>query len=287
MARARAFVQAVPGAQLVETQGPGGATSIARQAHDENVNVLVPVGGDGTLQQVAAGLCLDEQGHSRTTSTHLLILPAGTGGDYRRSFSLTESVDHAVTRLSEPRPRQVDVGRLEYHDRGEAKVTAFINVLSFGLGGLTDRIVDTSPKWLGGKATYLVAALRATLVHQPTTVELWLDGQLIETAPFSNVAICLGQYFGGGMKIAPQADPSDGLFDVVTMELNKARTLGLSAHIYRGTHLSQNGVRHYRATQLRARAARPEASLVDADGEPMGSLPLQVDMLKGALTLLT
>ena len=287
VARGRAFAAAVPEAEVISTKEAGGAVEVARRAVDEGVDVLVPVGGDGTLQQCATGLCLDENQQGRVSPTSLLILPAGTGGDYRRTFSMSESIDHAVARLAQPRKVQVDVGRLEYQSATDRAVAAFVNVASFGLGGLTDRIVESSPKWLGGKVTYLLSAVQATLVHQPVAIEMFIDGVPLEVAPFSNVAVCLGRYFGGGMKIAPEADPGDGQFDIVTMELGKLRTLGLAAHIYRGTHLEQSGVSHYRGRTLVAKAASPTGCLVDADGEPSGSLPIRIDLLDAALTLLT
>lgn len=287
MARARAFFERVPDAELVYTEQPGGAEDVARRAREEGVDVLVAVGGDGTLQQCATGLCLDRNGRPANGSTALLILPSGTGGDYRRTWSLTESVEQAVARLFEPQKTSVDIGRLEFQDGAERRVAAFINVLSFGVGGLTDRLVEDSPKWLGGKLTYLMGAVRATLLHQPATVELWVDDEMVDTAPFSNVAVCLGQFFGGGMKVAPEADPTDGLFDIVTMELGKLGTLSLAAFIYQGAHLNRSGVRNYRGRRVEARAVQPERCLIDADGEPMGTLPLRIETLPRALTLFT
>jgi YegS/Rv2252/BmrU family lipid kinase len=284
-ARALAFLEGVPEAELVETTQPGGAVEMARRAVLEEVDVLVAVGGDGTLQQCATGLCLDQDGRATQPKTALLILPAGTGGDYRRSLSLSESVDQAVARLAQPQTLAVDVGRVEMQADGRREVAAFMNVVSFGIGGLTDRLVAASPKWLGGKLTYLWGATRATLLHQPTAVELWIDDQLVETAPFANVAICLGQYFGAGMRIAPQADLSDGLFDIVTIEMGKLRTLSLSAFIYQGTHLQKAGVCSYQGRSIVAKAVQAERCLVDADGEPLGTLPLRVDLLPRALTL--
>lgn len=286
-ARALAFIQGVPEAELVETTQPGGAVEVARRAVRENVDVLVAVGGDGTLQQCATGLCLDEKGNAVQPKTALLILPAGTGGDYRRTLSFSESVDQAVARLAQPQTLAVDIGRLEVQADGQREVAAFMNVVSFGIGGLTDRLVATSPKWLGGKMTYLWGAVRATVLHQPTAVELWIDDQLVETAPFSNVAICLGKYFGAGMRIAPEADLSDGLFDIVTIEMGKLRTLSLSAFIYQGTHLDKPGVHSYQGRSMVAKAVQAERCLIDADGEPMGTLPLRAEILPRALTLYT
>lgn len=275
------------GAVCVETDGPGAAERLAREAQREGAEVVVPVGGDGTIQQVVAGLCLNEHGEPQTARAALSLLPAGTGGDYRKTFAFTESVDQAVTRILSPRPKQIDVGRAEVTGKDGASPTAFANVLSFGLGGLTDQLVEAGPKWLGGRAAFLLGALRATAVYHPPTVELVLDDVAVETAPFSNVAICLGRYFGGGMKIAPDSDPSDGLFDVITIERSRLKTAALSLLIYQGRHLGVEGVKHYRCKKVEARVTGPGDSLVDLDGEQPGRLPLKVTVLPGALTLLT
>lgn len=283
---ARALEAQLPGSRLLPTEYSGHAEHLARQARLEGVENIVAVGGDGTIQQCVAGICLNANGDPAQHDSSFAVLPLGTGGDYRKTFEWDESIAALATRLASPSVRRVDVGKFSYTQGGDALHSAFANVLSFGLGGLTDRFVDQGPKWIGGRAAFLMGAMRATLVQQRIPIELFLDDEPIETAPFSNVAICLGRYFGGGMKIAPDADPSDGLFDVVTMELDTLSTLSLSLDIYRGTHLSRPGVRHYRCSKVEARPTRSKECLIDADGEQLGSLPLSVDLLPGALKLL-
>lgn len=276
----------LPDSNLLLTEGPGDAVRLAREARRQGSDTIVAIGGDGTIQQVATGLTLEEDGQRAEHQTCLAILPAGTGGDYRRSFSWTDSVSQLLTRVSSREVRHVDFGRLTYTDEEGEKVTGFANVLSFGLGGLTDQFVESGPKWLGGRAAFLLGAVRATAVHQTIPVELILDGVLVETAPFSNVAVCIGKYFGGGMKIAPEADLSDGLFDVVTMEMNRMRTFALSVDIYRGAHLQRAGVKTYRCKRLEARLTRKGQYLLDADGEQLGILPLSAEILPAAVRLL-
>lgn len=273
-------------AVVVATNGPGDATRICREAVEQGIDQVVAVGGDGTLQQCVTGLCLDEHGQSRKSPVALALLPAGTGGDYRRTFDLKDSVDQLATIIESHQPIAVDVGLIDYTRNGAPTRAAFLNVLSFGLGGLVDQIVDRGPKWLGGRAAFFLGAVQATLVHRPVPLSIKIDGQTLETAPYSNVAVCIGKYFGGGMRIAPDAAPDDGLFDIVTMELSKMETLGLSTHIYRGTHFNQSGVKLHRGAVLEASTARTEPCLIDADGEQIGSLPLRLECLQGALPLL-
>lgn len=276
-------------ASVLETQHPGHASALARQARARGVQTVVIAGGDGTIQEAVSGLCLEEDGRpSAGTPPRLALLPAGTGGDYRRTFGFSESVDQALARILSPNPVQVDIGRatIQLPNGGHA-VRAFANVLSFGLGGLTDRLVAQSPKWIGGTAAFYWGAVRATLVYQPVPVELFVDGESLGVAPYSNVAICIGRYFGGGMKIAPAADPSDGLFEIVTISGSRASVLALTADIYRGTHVKRPGVSVRRGRTVTAMATRPGEVLVDVDGEQPGQLPLEVTLLPRALALLT
>jgi diacylglycerol kinase (ATP) len=276
---------------LALTERPGHATEVARDARTAGVSTVVAVGGDGTIQEIVTGLCLNGDG-SVTAPTGkppaLALLPAGTGGDYRRTFGFTESVDQALARILSPRVVQVDIGRAELTSpSGQTAILAFANVLSFGIGGLTDRLVDGSPKWIGGTAAFYLGAVRATLVYQPVPVELWIDGKSIGVSAYSNVAVCLGRYFGGGMQIAPSADPADGTFEIVTIVGSRASVLALTLDIYRGTHFRRPGVALWRGSTVLAQATRPGEVLVDVDGEQPGTLPLAISLLPRALSLLT
>ena len=102
-----------------------------------------------------------------------------------------------------------------------------------------------------------------------------------------NVALANGRYFGGGMQIAPEADPRDGLLDVVALaDLTRLATVGLTNHVYAGTHLGKPEVKSTRASVVEAEALVPGAEvLIDMDGETPGRLPLVARIAKGALWL--
>jgi diacylglycerol kinase family enzyme len=218
----------------------------------------------------------------------LALIPAGTGGDFRRSFGLGDAVEEAAERILNATPRPLDLGLLSVtgHD-GQPLRRAFINITSFGIGGLTDRIVNSSPKWMGGKAAFLLGTLRAMFVYRNAPVRVKVDGQLCLEAPIFNVALANGRYFGGGMLIAPDADPSDGLLDVIALhDLSRMQGIALAQHIYKGSHLGQPGVTVARGKVVEAEplAASTEV-LVDMDGETPGRLPLRAELSPGALRL--
>ena len=162
---------------------------------------------------------------------------------------------------------------------------------TFGIGGLVDTYVNQIPfgvkSRLGGKASFYYAAARAQVVYRNQRVRLSYDGEEPFETVVNHVAVANGQYFGGGMKIAPEADPSDGCFDIVTITASRARILALTADIYRGTHVQRSGITVHRGRSVTARATRAGEVLIDVDGEQPGQLPLEVTLLPRALALLT
>jgi diacylglycerol kinase (ATP) len=268
---------------VLPTEGPGHAKELVGRGRELGLECLAVVGGDGTLNEVCQGY-IDDQGRA-LEGPALGLVPAGTGGDFRRTFGLDGSLEEAVRRLGGP-VRPVDLGVLELTaDDGSKVHRAFVNVTSFGLGGLTDRIVNSSPKWLGGKASFFLGAARALVAYKNAPVRVRVDGEVVLEAPIFNVAIANGRYFGGGMMVAPEADPADGVFDVVAMaDLTRVQGVALSQHIYKGTHLGRPGVSSARGEVVEAEPLVPGAEvLIDMDGETPGRLPLRARVARGAL----
>ncbi len=271
---------------LAETRGPGDAARLVDEARADGVECLAVVGGDGTLNEVSQAF-LDAEGRPRP-GPDLALLPAGTGGDFRKTFGVGPDLAAAARRLRDATPRPIDLGVLTLTDhQGRQIRRAFINVASFGLGGLTDRIVNQSPKWLGGKVSFFLGALRAMAVYRNLPVRVLVDGEPCLEAPVLNVALANGRYFGGGMHIAPNADPSDGLLDVIALyDLTRAQGIGLAAKIYRGTHPGSPGVRVARGRVVEAAPLHSKDEvLIDMDGETPGRLPLRAELAPGALRL--
>jgi len=273
-------------AQLAETRGPGDATRLVHEARADGVECLLVMGGDGTLNEVSQGY-LDADGRP-LPGPDLALLPSGTGGDFRKTFELGSSTEEAIERLTSSAARPLDLGVLELTAHsGETIRRAFLNITSFGLGGLTDRLVNAGPKWIGGRAAFFVGALRAMASYRNAPVRVRVDGEVRLEAPIVNVAIANGRFFGGGMQIAPEADPSDGMFDVIALhDLTAAQSIALSPRIYQGTHLGQPGVLSLRGALVEAESLVPRAEvLIDMDGETPGRLPLVARVAAGALRI--
>ncbi len=267
------------------TEGPLHAVELAREAAARGADVVVAVGGDGTINEVANGLIEDEEPVSGRAA--LGIVPLGTGGDFRRSLGFGDSPLAALARLENGRRRQIDLGRLELTTAdGRTSRRVFVNIASFGLSGLVVRMVNRSSKALGGKASFALGSLRAVASYANQPVRIALDGVDWKELKISDVAVANGQFFGGGMWIAPEARLDDGLFDVVVVgDLSRRSVLANGPKIYRGRHLGLDGVEVIRASSVAARPLGDEPVLVDVDGEQPGQLPAGFTLLPSALPL--
>ncbi len=271
--------------EIVLTQGPGNATELANAARADGIGVVAVMGGDGTLNEVVQAFVSPEG--EPVPGPDLALIPSGTGGDFKRTLGLSGAIADAVGRIRHGSPRPVDLGVLRFDPHpGQSGVRAFVNVTSFGIGGQVDALVNSGPKWLGGKASFFYATVRAMAGYKNASVRVRVDGELWYEGPAFNVAIANGRFFGGGMMIAPQADPSDGRFEAVCIgDLTKLEAMGLSSKIYKGTHLEAHGVKVGFGTKVEAEAMHAWATvLLDVDGEQPGKLPVTATIAKGALT---
>lgn len=249
----------------LEAAGVEQARDACALAVGEGVDVLAVSGGDGVVG-LAAGACAG-------TGTALGIVPSGTGNDNARSLDIPLGLDAATQTLLTGRRRQVDLIRVEPAGR---------YVLGSVPAGIDARIAaraTTLPKWLG-PAVYATATLPELRHLRPAPYLLELDGQPWEVQALV-VASCNMPVYGGGMRIAPDADPSDGLLDVVVITRVSARqALGLLAGVFRGTHVGHASVQVRRASTVVVTG--PEL-VAHGDGESIAPLPVTCTVVPGAL----
>ena len=270
--------------EIESTRGPRDAERIAREGVRAGIERVVVAGGDGTMSEVASGLLEAGLGQH----AELGILPLGTGGDWVRSLGIPHDLEAALERIAQGRTARVDAGRVRYRGRsGKEARTWFVNVTSFGISGLTTELVNRAPKFLGGRLSFLVGALRSIVAYRPVPVELRLDGETLHEGPLVLGAAANGRYFGGGMCVAPDARPQDGELDVVAIPgFSKARLLVELPGLYRGTHVGVEGVVTGRGRSLEALPLSEDAAWIEVDGEPLGRLPARIDIAPEALRVL-
>lgn len=264
------------------TQHADDVPRLVSEATRAGASLLVSVGGDGTHSQVASALV-----DGGTTSPAMAILPAGTGSDVARMLYGTTAVGDAIDALRTARVQPTDVGHARWTaPSGAPGERTFLNIASVGLGGLVDRLVERSPKRLGGRVVFLGASIVAVLRYQPPRCRVFIDGECVGPVTVSNVFACNGAFGGGGMHWAPGAALDDGMLDVLVLEhLPVWKAATLIPLIYAGTLQPRAGVRRWRATHVRVEPLEGDAWL-DLDGEAPGRAPVEMRVVPGALAML-
>ncbi len=265
------------------TKGPMDAASLTRKALEEGYRCVVAVGGDGTINEVVNGFFAD--GKPVVSGGVLGVIPRGTGGDFRKTFGWTLDLGEALARLAADATRPLDVGLLEYTTPAGGKATRyFANICSFGVSGAVDSEVNKSSKALGGKLSFMIASVKALARYTDRKVRIAADGGAPEEVSVTTLAVANGRYFGGGMMVAPDANPSDGLFDITIWSGYGLTDFALrSKRIYDGSHTRWSRTRTFRCKSLVAESA--EEVLLDVDGEQPGRLPCKMTMLPAAILI--
>lgn len=265
-------------ALVLETTEPGHATDLARSAAQRGIATVVAVGGDGTVNEVVNGL-LDEHGSS--LGARLGVVAAGSGCDFARTFDLPGRVDSDLRGIVGPSSR-LDVGRIECRGPLGGPVTRhFVNVAEAGMAAVTVERAERLPRWLG-RSRYMIAFVPALIRYRPTVLSV--------TAPSGahagvahNVLVANARYFGGGMHVSPSSRTADGVVEIQVNTGPKRQALTLIPRMFRGTHLPNRRIVELSGDRVVIDSDTPV--LVEADGELVGSTPMTITVLPGALEM--
>ena len=273
------------------TERAGHGIDLAREGAIAGHPLVIAVGGDGTFHEVVNGLMQAKSGTygTKADATRIGMIAQGTGGDFRKAVGLEHRLDKYLDAIKSGREEPLDVGKFT---GGGKTGHYFVNILSAGMGGLVDQYVANASLALGGTVAYFGASLRAlvnaklgnvkcTVTHQGKTEEHKIRSYMI--------AICNGRYFGGGMHVAPMARTNDGVLELIALGATSKLGFAMTSRgIYTGAHIGQAGTVHLRGEKIVLDLANEDARdvyLLDVDGEPMGGLPLTVEVVPKALTL--
>ncbi|MEE2779397.1 MAG: diacylglycerol kinase family protein, partial [Myxococcota bacterium] len=270
---------------VVFTERKGHAEQIARDALRRGVRRVLVAGGDGTISETV-NAWIEPDGNPVAHDATLHLLCGGTGGDLRRTLGISDLAS-SLAAIDSGRTLTLDVGKVSYTDASSATTQRyFINVASLGLGALVDQRVG---KWgtLGSRLAYTVATAEALLNWRNPRVTLEIegpDGAFHASLPAAVVAVANGQFFGGGMRIAPDANPEDGLFHVTVLgDLRRREIVSLAQTVRAGDHLSHKQVMSRTGTRIKA-FSDTEVRL-DIDGEAIGRLPAEFQIVPSAVRI--
>ncbi len=267
------------------TTRPMEAKEIAERAVRESRPVVVAVGGDGTLNEVVNGFF--HNGAPIPTSTKLAMLPLGTGGDFRRTLQIPLDVKAAVQIITSGVPRRLDAGCVTYQaNDGSTAMRHFINIADAGYGGDVVHRVNAGNKRSGGM-TFTITALMALLGYRNKPMRVSVDGEVHDVVA-QQVVVANCQYFGGGMRMAPNASPTDGVFDVVVIgDAGKLETIRGMGQIRNGTHLEERNPKIQVMYGKRIEVTSPKQVRIDLDGEDPGFLPALFEIQPGSIEFIT
>jgi len=258
------------------SEHPGHLGGLAREAADRGAELLVVVGGDGSVNEVANGVA--------QRGVEIAVIPRGTGWDFVRTYGIPRRIDAAVDVALNGSTREIDLGRVLYRSWAGADETRwFANVASVGMSGAIAQRANETTKALGGRMSYLLATLNVFARWRVGDVRVSVD-ESVRGGRMHDVIVANGRYLGGGMMICPEAEPDDGLFDVLLIgDLTKRDLLLTLPKTYRGKHLP-----HPKAELLRGAIVTVDAPAplpIELDGEQPGTTPVRFELVPRALRI--
>lgn len=260
------------------TEKPLHATEITRAAIKDGTELVIGVGGDGTMNEIANGFFEDLR--IINPEATLGLVPAGTGCDLTKSLNIPAGLKDALKVITEAASVSMDVGKVRFRSNagGEGE-RYFLNVADFGLGGEVVRRVNE--RRLQRKASSYVRCLVTTMAqYRNKRVGIRVDGENIPEGEYLIGAVANGRIFGKGMKVAPGARLDDGLFDNVLVRGFKF--LEFCRHgwkLMNGSHVTHPKVTVVRGRRVEAWPEGDEEVLLELDGEQLGRLPATFEIV--------
>lgn len=256
---------------LHESTDPEDVSRLVADGVAAEATQFVSVGGDGTAHLVVNAL----MDHDWEEPPTLAILPAGSGSDFIRTFALPKRMEEAAEHLRSPDRYLCDLGVLE----GEFGTRYFLNAANVGVAAASAAMAGHLPRWLGS-LRYTAGFWASLAGFKVAPVEL-TAGRHSFAGDVINVVMANGQFFGGGLNVAPRAGVGDGLLDVQMFRGPRRLAFTVMPRVITGSHLTHRAVRRWSVPS--ATVSGPSSWPVEADGEQVGTGSVRVSVLPGAL----
>ena len=265
---------------VAQTTATHHAGALAREALAEGIRYLVAVGGDGTMHHVVNGMF---EGRTPIADNAVLgVCATGTGSDFVKTFGLDRRIEVIARHLLSSHTMLIDVGVAEYTDfDGGRAERLFANIAEVGYGAEVVKRAARLPRSLG-RLRYLLAAWGSMARMPRAQAQVRVDFTT-RTLPLVELVAANGQFFGGGMKVAPRAIPQDGRLSVLAFTGNRNQVFLLTTKLFAGEHLPHPEIVEYQSSMVEVSTDQP--LLVEADGELLGTSPARFSMIKRTLAL--
>jgi len=260
-------------ATFTESSSPCDVKHLISQAYGDGCRRFISVGGDGTAHLVLNAF-MEVSGDDRCT---LGIVPAGSGSDFIRTFGHERGIRAGLERMagSDIDLYATDVG----HVRGSFGGRYFLNALNVGVAAASAAQAASLPRW-AGSARYTAAFWIALWRFKNGPVNVGVDRHTFADDAI-NVVVANGQFFGGGLNIAPRSVLADGRMDVQVFRGRRRQAFSVMPRVLMGTHLTHSAVQRFSGSEIHIEA--PEEWPVEADGEILGAGSVEVQVLPEAI----
>ncbi|MEN8041966.1 MAG: YegS/Rv2252/BmrU family lipid kinase [Actinomycetota bacterium] len=258
-------------ALFVETRSDEDVDSLVKAAVDNGYSRFIAVGGDGTAHVILNALMA---GDPETRPT-LAIVPEGSGTDFIRTFGHDRSLHSALERILEGNTYTIDIGRVS----GSFGSRYFLNACNLGVAASSAARAAALPRWFGS-ARYTIAFWLALWRFRNHRVRVQVDEHGFDDDAI-NVVVANGQFFGGGLNIAPRSSLVDGKMDVQVFRGPRRQAFSVMPRVLMGSHLTHKGVQRFSGTNVRVDV--PTDWPVEADGEIIGEGGVSIEVLPSAL----
>lgn len=264
----------------------GHAREIAFTATNTNTSFIICIGGDGTLNEIINGVADALPLTSQRKLIRIGLLPYGTGNDFSRTIQVTRSAKKLKQLMDQDQYRDIDLGEAEFVlPSGESQKRLFINIADVGIGGYIVQLLDNSSKRLGAFLTYQSTIIRAFFSFRKQPVKVQTDGWQYEGKAME-VLVANGSYIGGGLCIAPGAQPDDGKFLVALGgDISLWDYLKNIRNILRGEKINHPEAYYHAANEIKIDSLSGPLP-VDMDGDFIGYTPLNIRIVPRAICFL-
>ena len=275
--------------KYIFTEQPRQATEIARDLLKDGFDLIIGVGGDGTVNEIANGYFHQDSQQAINGDASLAIIPSGTGSDFVRSQRIPRDFKRSIETIKNSGIKAIDVGKITFNfDSAEAERSSvyFVNVADFGLGAEVSRTVAAVPSSKRGPFSYYLGLLSTIRNYKSKKVKVVIDDTEEISDRFLIGAVANGSIFGGGMIIAPGAKPDDGYFDLVLVEdMGRFEIIKSSTRLYTGTLPQHPKVKVKRVKNIKVYPAETDevpdkAVNIEYDGEIGKSIPAEFKIIE-------
>ena len=269
---------------ILQTQYAGHSTKLATERTKNGCDILIAVGGDGTLNEVLNGIL--KASAPINNYPMLGILPMGSANDFARTIAVPKNVSELKQAILNKKMQKIDIGKVEVIGH-VSTIQYFINIAGLGLGPEVVKIMSSSGKTFGSKATYFFAIIKGFLSYEKRTITCESDDWSWE-GPLLQMAIANGRFFGDGICVAPDALVDDGVFHVSLFgELSLMDYLLNLGNLKKGKKINHKGAHYFTTKQLTVTSTAIKPCGIETDGEFAGESPIKINVVPDAIKFIS